>query len=127
VKELEKMPNENESNKVKKAELLLEIVGKAPKKIKVNHEKLEVKKGDKVIWKKQPKDKFSYKIIFSEHSPFTENEFPFGSGGDSGEQTVVYDHLICGWKRFKYVIIASDGTDVLFSDPELIIPKNARQ
>jgi co-chaperonin GroES (HSP10) len=119
---------ERGKNQMKIAEAILEIVGKKKRSIKISHETLEVKKGDRVSWKKKTGDKFNYKIIFPEHSPFKEaNEFMAIDANDITLGIMVdYDHEICGWKRFKYLIIASDGTTSLYLDPELIIPKNAR-
>ena len=111
---------------MKKAELTLEIEGKESPRIKVVPAKLEVKKDDTVAWRKKGRDNYVYKIIFPEHSPFELNEFSVGKEGATKETPVLYDHTICGWKRFKYLIMATDGTRVLYLDPELIIPKNPK-
>jgi hypothetical protein len=112
---------------MKKEEVSLEIVGRGRSGINVNKEKLELDKGDTVKWKrKDAQAQFSFKIIFPEHSPFGKSEFMMGEKGETEELTVIYAPETCGWRRFKYVILAYDKPNLHFLDPELIIPKNAR-
>jgi len=107
-------------------ELSIEIVQKKDKKtIKISNGRLEVDKGDTIKWKrKNLQDNFQFTIIFPDHSPFKKNEFKMETRGNTGAIKVIYDPDVCGWKKFKYSITASDGSEPLLLDPELIIPKN---
>jgi hypothetical protein len=113
---------------MKNLELTLEIVGKKQNIIKVSNGRLELDKGDMLKWKrKDGRAPFLFKVIFPEHSPFAKSEFVMKENGETEEMAVIYSPEYCGWKRFKYVIVVYNKPDILYLDPELIIPKNARQ
>lgn len=94
------------------------------KKIKIDKEKLDIDEGDRIKWKRTTKDDFPFTIFFPDQSPFRENEFKVEKGKDTGYLKLTYDPDQCGWRRFKYIITAFDGVNVLVLDPELIIPRN---
>jgi hypothetical protein len=114
-------------NLMKDFELSLEIASKK-RGISVSDEKLELDKGDTLKWKrKDPHASFSFKVIFPEHSPFAKSEFVMAGNGETDAPKVIYSPGTSGWKKFKYVIVAYNEPDLHYLDPELIIPKNARQ